>query len=60
MEIEVKRIFPNRPLCNVSISHNSATLFLGIHDETERKDLAKVFLNAAEELLSGLKDEDKP
>ena len=59
MEIKVRRI-PHRSLCAVSVIHSSATLDIGIFDETERTALANVFINAAEELLSGLKDEDKP
>lgn len=58
MEIEVQT-FPDH-LRMVYVRHGPAQINLGFHSESERKRLAQIFINAAEELLSGLKDEAKP
>ena len=42
---------------DISIRYGGTTLDLGLHDERERKELAQIFLAAAEELLDGMEYE---
>ena len=41
----------------VTIMQGAERIDFGVYNDTERKDLAKKFIDAAEKLLEGLKDE---
>ena len=56
MEIKVRNTSMYQ---EVILSEGSTLISLGLLNDAERKALATIFLNAASELLDGLKDEFK-
>lgn len=54
MEINVRYVVGD--LREVVIHHDSTQINLGVFESSERTALANVFLNAAEKLLSGIKE----
>lgn len=55
MEFKIRK---NAEYLDVQLKHDGTIIDLGLHDGKERKALANILLEAASELLEGLKDND--